>query len=117
MASSVHGEPRSSADAVVVVALEDESVPELMAALESDFYISETAVRDAVLRRSSFNVFDLETFFKGDVFVAGDGPLDCGQLARRCVVELCGVPRRTGPQGENTWSLCLRLRRLRVLGG
>jgi hypothetical protein len=52
-------------------------------ALQCDFYIDPEAVRDAIRRRSSFNVIHLATMFKVDIFVARRRPFDRVQLQRR----------------------------------
>ncbi|MBI5369313.1 MAG: hypothetical protein HZA54_19920 [Planctomycetes bacterium] len=83
IASSAYGELRSTHDADLLVELRAEGVRPLVEALRSDFYIDEDTVRDAVARRSSFNVIHLKWLLKADLFVAGDRPLDRAQLARR----------------------------------
>lgn len=83
LASSFHGIPRATNDADVGAELRQEHVRPLVEALEGRFYVDEERVRHAVRRASSFNVIELPTMFKVDVFVLGDGPLDREQLARR----------------------------------
>jgi hypothetical protein len=83
IASSLHGFPRATQDVDVVADLRMEHVPAFMDALRHDFYVDETAVRDAVTRRASFNVIHLETMFKVDIFVAGDDVPTRHELARR----------------------------------
>lgn len=39
-------------------------------------------MREAVRSRRSFNVIDLESAFKADVFVEGEGPFDCEEFER-----------------------------------
>ena len=58
-----------------------------MSALEADFYISDTAVRDAIRRSASFNAIHLGTMFKVDVFVSARTPLLVSEMARRRWVE------------------------------
>lgn len=83
LASSLHGIPRSTQDADVVVDLPLSRVGELVAALAGRFYIDEEMARDAVLRASSFNVIHLPTMFKVDLFVLGSDPMSRTELARR----------------------------------
>lgn len=82
MASSAHGIARSSVDADLVAELQSEHVGPLIAALADAYYVPEARVRDAVLRRGSFNLIHHETMFKVDVFVARDRPFDRRALDR-----------------------------------
>lgn len=83
LASSLHGIPRSTQDADLLVDLPRERVPELVTALEGRFYLDEERVRDAVIREASFNVIHLPTMFKVDLFVLGRDPLGCSEMQRR----------------------------------
>lgn len=82
IASSIYGRPRATQDVDVVADIRDEHVTEFVAALRADFYLDEPAVRDAVQRRSTFNVIHLHTLFKVDVFVAKDDVPTARELAR-----------------------------------
>jgi hypothetical protein len=70
LASSLHGIPRATQDADIVIAMEIGDVSTLVEALRGDFYLDEDAIRHAVEQRSSFNVVHLGSYFKVDVFVA-----------------------------------------------
>ena len=83
LASSIHGHFRATQDVDVVADLRPEHVTLLVAALEGEFYFDEPAIRDAVARRSTFNVIHLETLFKVDVFVAGSQNSTRRELERR----------------------------------
>jgi hypothetical protein len=82
IASSAHGVPRSSIDADVVAELGPPHAAPFVAALRQGYYVPEERVRDAILRRASFNVIHLETMVKVDVFVARDRPFDRRALER-----------------------------------
>ena len=56
VASSVHGEPRASADADLIVELPEAQLSALVARLEGAYYVSEDAAREAIRRHSSFNI-------------------------------------------------------------
>jgi len=83
LASSLHGHPRSTQDVDVVADLRPEHIEPLVAAIRSAFYLDEPAIRDAVDRRSSFNIIHLRTLFKVDVFVAGDDLPTRREMQRR----------------------------------
>ncbi|MBI4817733.1 MAG: hypothetical protein HY791_15840 [Deltaproteobacteria bacterium] len=82
VASSLHGIPRATQDVDLVAALRYPHVGPFVTALEGRFYVDEESVRSAVLRRSSFNVIQLETMFKADIFVASDDPWIESELSR-----------------------------------
>ena len=90
IASSMAGEPRSTIDVDIVVDLKAEHVPGLVAALQQDFYLDETALQRAVADLSSANLIHHETSIKIDLFIAGGTPLDRQQLARRLRVDVGG---------------------------
>ncbi len=83
LASSFHGIPRSTHDADLLVDLSSDDVLPLVRAIESSFYVDEDRVREAVERRSSFNVIFLKTMFKVDIFVLPAGPLAREEMRRR----------------------------------
>lgn len=88
LASSLHGHPRSTQDIDLVADLRLEHIERLAAALQGRFYFDEPAIRDAVVRRSTFNVIHLRTLFKVDVFVAGNDLPTRRELERRQVYTL-----------------------------
>ena len=69
LASSLHGIPRATNDVDVVAAFREEHVDAFVRALESGFYIDADMIREAIAHRSEFNVIELNTMFKVDVFV------------------------------------------------
>ena len=56
------------------------------------FYLSADAVKDAVRRHSSFNIINVDTGFKVDVFVPHDTPFERSALARRRTVTMPDQP-------------------------
>jgi len=82
VASSFHGATRSTMDVDVVCELTDGQVSSFAALFNRDFYISEPAVRDAVSRKSCFNLIHLPTSFKIDIFVSRGRPFDVEAMQR-----------------------------------
>ena len=76
LASSMSGEPRTTLDVDIVVAITAGDVTALVEALRSDFEVDELAMARAVRERSSVNVFHSSSAIKVDFFVMGGGPLD-----------------------------------------
>lgn len=83
MASTVHGQIRTTMDVDIVADLNPADVALLVQKLGQDFYADVNSIRDAVTHRRSFNLLHLATTFKVDVFVATSRPFDKKQLERR----------------------------------
>lgn len=83
MASAMHGISRATVDVDVLAALKAEHVAPLLSALGPDYYADESAIHQAIERRSSFNLIHVPTLYKVDVFVATERPFDDHQLQRR----------------------------------
>jgi hypothetical protein len=88
LASSVLGEPRSTADIDLAIELREAAVPELARALDPLFFVDPESVREAVRRRASFNVLHRESMMKVDLFVLGDSAFDREQMNRRVSVSV-----------------------------
>jgi hypothetical protein len=93
VASSLNGIPRLTIDVDLVTNLKLEHVRPLVRLLEAEYYIDEDAVRDAVKRRSSFNVIHLESILKIDVFVAKSRVFDQEEFRRVRLKTLEGSDR------------------------
>jgi hypothetical protein len=83
LASSAHGEPRSTLGIDIVADVRADHVPEILRSFGTDYYVDEDAIREALRSGSSFNLVHLSTAVKVDIFVAGDDPFDAERLARR----------------------------------
>lgn len=94
LASSLHGVPRATQDVDMVADLKPQHIAPLVRALETTFYIDADMVRDAIQRRSSFNVIHLATMFKVDIFVLQDNRASQEEMARRERYELSEKPRQ-----------------------
>ena len=69
VASSVFGIARSTLDVDLVAEIRPEQVAELLGQLQAAYYLSEDAIREAILYESSFNLIHLATMLKVDVFI------------------------------------------------
>lgn len=97
LASSLHGLPRNTNDADVVVELPGRSVAELVADLEHEFYADADMIHDAIRRGASFNLIHLATMFKVDIFVLRREPLMLEEMNRRQLHEV------VVDSGERVW--------------
>ncbi len=88
LASSVFGILRSTNDADVVADLRIAHYLPFVAGLGSEFHFDEGRVKDAILRRGSFNLIHTGTAAKVDVFVLRDEAWRRLAMARRQRLEL-----------------------------
>ena len=125
LASSLHGVPRATNDIDIVADLRSGHVDRFIARIEREFHVDAEMIRSAVAERSSFNVFDVTTMMKVDVFVAEADEWIVEELvrAREESIEIDGTPatmrfataedtllyklvwyRLGGEQSERQWS-------------
>jgi hypothetical protein len=83
VASSIGGEPRTTLDVDMVVAMADTDVDRFLAALGPEFYADDAAIRRAIRHRSSVNLIHQPSAIKVDLFIVGGSPLDEQQIGRR----------------------------------
>jgi len=83
LASSVHGIPRATVDIDFVVEVKPSQVDGLIAELQKGFYADADMIRAAVDSKRSFNLIELETSYKFDLFPLPDGPYFRTELDRR----------------------------------
>jgi len=82
VASSFHGAARSTMDVDLVCEFTVDQVKSFVASFDENFYVSESAIREAVRRKSCFNLIHLPTSFKVDVFVSRQRPFDLESMRR-----------------------------------
>jgi len=83
LASSAYGIARATMDIDLVADLSLDHVEMLIKTLEQEYYIDEDMVKEAINRKSSFNVIHLETSMKIDVFVLQDSPYFKNAFSRK----------------------------------
>ena len=83
VASMAYGEPRLTNDIDLVAGIRDQHVAGLLATFPSDaYYLSEEAIRDAILHQTQFNIIHPASGLKVDVMVRKDTPFDRSRFAR-----------------------------------
>jgi hypothetical protein len=92
MASNYWGIPRTTHDLDFVVALETSAVPAIVRSFAADFYLEESAVRDALEPPRQFNAIDLRSALKVDFWVLKRTPFDQEIFRRRVPIVLLGEP-------------------------
>ena len=83
LASSIHGMYRSTSDIDILADVKSEQVIPLLNALQKDFYVDESAVRDAIDRKQSFNAIHFDSVFKVDIFIPKSDDFSNKQIERR----------------------------------
>ena len=87
VASSTHGDRRQTNDVDIVADMQVEHASPFVERLQDKFYVDEPMIRNAIKRKSSFNIIHFATAYKVDVFVMQAQPYD-REAARRRVREI-----------------------------
>ena len=95
LATAMHGVVRATMGVDLVADIEMEHVEPFIQALGSAFYADAVTMREAIQRKSSFNVIHRETMFKVDIFVPAGRPFDRSQFERRVLETVAEYPKRT----------------------
>jgi len=82
VASSLYGLPRLTIDVDIVADIRQGHVRLLVDQLQTDYYIDEDMIRDAIRYRSSFNLIHLDTMLKVDVYIPKSRSFDQEELRR-----------------------------------
>lgn len=88
MASILHGMLRTTMDVDIVADIQPSQAAPFVAAFQDAFYADDQMIRQAVQRRSSFNLIHLKTMFKVDIFLTKERAFDQQQLTRRVAVSM-----------------------------
>ena len=89
--SSLHGQPRATQDVDLVIDPTAEQLENFLTRLGDRQYVSPEAARDALRRRSMFNIIDFEEGWKADLIIRKDRPFSVEEFQRRLVQLLHGV--------------------------
>ncbi len=92
--SSLWGKPRFTADADVMVEPLPGKEAALCAGFGANYYISLSAVQEAVRNRSSFNIIHSPSGYKVDVFVRKDRPFEQSAFRRTTTQQLPDFPNQ-----------------------
>jgi len=113
--SSLQGEPRSTHDIDMVVALVRTAVKDLIKAFPSpDFYLDEKSIFDAINNRGMFNLIDSNEGDKVDFWILTDEPFDRSRFSRKYDEEVLGM-QITVSSPEDT--ILAKLRWAKLSGG
>ena len=93
LAGNLHGIPRATQDADVVIEPSRSQIEQFLANLGQDFYANLESAREAVSSRGMFNVIHLGTGFKIDLIVRKSRPFSHEEFSRRRTAMVSGRAR------------------------
>jgi hypothetical protein len=104
VASSIHGEARSTRDLDLVVSVQGASVDLLVQTLEvAGFYCPAGAVEDLKLgRERMLNITHTETIANADLYLMDNSPFAVSQMSRRRLLDVEGMPQFWVASPEDT---------------
>ena len=91
VAMSIYAVPRFTRDFDFVVHLQLKDVNGLTEYFKDGYYCDEDAAKDAILRRSMFNIIDFESGYKADFIILKDEPYRQAEFERRKLVDFQGM--------------------------
>lgn len=92
LASSLHGEPRSTHDIDLVVGIEPGAAPRLAEAFPlPDYYLDQDSILRAIETRSMFNLIDSREGGKVDFWLLTDDAFDQSRFSRRQTESCLGL--------------------------
>lgn len=90
--SSLQGEPRSTHDIDIVVAIKPHAARDLADAFPAPrYYLTQESILDAIRNRSMFNLLDTDTGDKADFWLLTDEPFDHSRFKRRHMEQVLGM--------------------------
>ncbi len=95
LASSLHGEPRTTLDVDFVADIPASALPRLVDLLEPDYYVDLGAAQEAVRTGGAFNAVHSTAGVKVDFFVAGSDAFDLERIRTRVAMMVSTSPRQT----------------------
>ena len=114
VASTMHGAIRSTIDVDLVCDLRADQIDTFLAGFGPEFYVSGSAVRQAVEKRSCFNLIHLPTAYKVDVFVSRGRPFDEAAMKRAVLFPLTVGQETTVPVATPEDSIVAKLEWFRL---
>ena len=113
--SSLQGEPRSTHDIDLIVAIQKLKVNELVEAFSSsDFYLNKDSILDAINRQSMFGLIDLKGGDKVDFWILTDESFDLSRFSRRISEEFMGLKMQVSSPED---TILAKLRWAKLSGG
>jgi hypothetical protein len=91
LSSGLHGQPRATNDADIIIAPARDQLSNLLREFEKDYYVSTEAAFEAMKLRSMFNVIDNDSGWKADLIFRNNDPYEVTKFNRRIKAKLMGI--------------------------
>lgn len=115
LVSSMQGEPRATHDIDIVVNFSHKEIPILTNAfIAPDYYLSESAMQEAIERGTMFNILDTIEGDKVDFWMLTDSPFDKMRFSRKQDEEMLGLSLKVS-SAEDT--ILMKLQWAKLSGG
>jgi hypothetical protein len=115
LVSSMQGEPRATHHVDILVNITYSAIPFLVNTfIPPDYYISESAIEDAIRRKSMFNLLDTTEGDKVDFWILTDDQFDQSRFARKYEEKMSGLSMKVS-RPEDT--ILMKLRWANLSGG
>jgi hypothetical protein len=104
VASSLHGEPRSTRDLDLVIEIQPEGIDLLVATLESTGYYCPAGAVEGLKQGTErmLSIVHTETIANADLYRSDVSPFSVSQMARRQLIDLEGMPKFWVASAEDT---------------
>ncbi len=113
--SSLQGEPRSTHDIDMVIAIGKSKASALAESFEGpDFYLNEQSILEAIDNCGMFNLIEPETGDKVDFWLLGNDAFDRSRFSRRYKEEFIGIQMRISTPED---TILAKLRWAKLAGG
>ena len=90
VAMSLYTQPRFTRDYDFVVNLKDEHVNQLLASFREGYYVNDESVKDAIRRKTMFNIIDHKSGYKADFMILKDDPFRQTEFFRQKKIKFLG---------------------------
>ena len=110
MLQSLQGEPRSTHDIDVIVAIQKP----VGSFSPPDFYADEDSIFDAINKQKMFNIIDVKEGDKVDFWILTDEPFDQSRFSRRYVEEVLEIKMQVSSPED---TILAKLRWAKLSGG
>ena len=115
LVSSIQGEPRATHDVDILVNITREVIPVLIKAfMPPDYYLSQSAIEEAIQHKSMFNLLDTTEGDKADFWILTDEPFDQSRFTRKYEEKILGFSMKISTPED---TILMKLRWAKLSGG
>ncbi len=115
LVSSIQGEPRATHDVDILVNITPAAIPALVNAfLPPDYYLSQSAIEEAILHKSMFNLLDTTEGDKADFWILTDEPFDQSRFRRKQEERILGISMKISTPED---TILMKLHWAKLSGG